>query len=281
MDLAFAIGGDAMTTKTVDPRSQRSLEPTHLDTILICLLGSFRVLRDGRQLDVLITGKSMALLSTLALRIQCGMPREALLETLWPEQDFAQATESLNSLVYSLHRRLRTESRGASAIVHDNGSYHLNTTHYSTDIVDFDALVAGGNRLVARSEEPEAAVLYERAAVLYRGDLCIGTDVYAIIERERLRANFLTILAWLADRAYRESDYAGALEHARKLLAVDPYREDAHRIVMRAHVRMNERSQALRQYRLCEQVLRLEFDAIPETPTTELFDRIRLDTSSI
>jgi DNA-binding SARP family transcriptional activator len=96
-----------------------------------------------------------------------------------------------------------------------------------------------------------------------------------VIERERLRANFLTILAWLANRSYREADYSSALEYASRLLANDPCREDAHRVIMRAHVHRGERAQALRQYHLCEQVLRCEFDIAPETATTALFDRIR------
>jgi hypothetical protein len=45
---------------------------------------------------------------------------------------------------------------------------------------------------------------------------------------------------------------------------------------MRCYVRLGERAQALHQYRLCEAMLRSEFQATPEPATTELFDRIRL-----
>jgi hypothetical protein len=44
---------------------------------------------------------------------------------------------------------------------------------------------------------------------------------------------------------------------------------------MRVHVRRDERAQALRQYQVCEHVLRREFDAMPEALTCELFDQIR------
>jgi DNA-binding SARP family transcriptional activator len=50
---------------------------------------------------------------------------------------------------------------------------------------------------------------------------------------------------------------------------------------MRCHVRRGERSQALRQYRLCQQILRAEFDAAPEPATEALFEQVRLAPSAI
>jgi DNA-binding SARP family transcriptional activator len=251
-------------------------------TILVCLLGSFRLEHDDRPLDLLIAGKAMTLLAALALHLDSGVPREALLETLWPEQDATQSTVSLNSLVYSLHRRMRDDAHEAAAVVYANGSYFLNrAAGYSTDIARFDALFSRASWLATIGNEAETLVKYRQCVDLYRGDLCTGTDVHAVIERERLRANFLTALTWLAHHALRHGDCAAALHHALRLLACDPCCEDAHRVVMRARLRQGERAQALRQYRLCEHVLRSEFDAAPETLTTELFDRIRTDPGSV
>ena len=64
-------------------------------------------------------------------------------------------------------------------------------------------------------------------------------------------------------------------------LICDPCREDGYRLAMRAYVRRGERAQALRQYRLCEHVLRREFDTAPEPLTTELFERIRASPAGV
>jgi DNA-binding SARP family transcriptional activator len=256
------------------------MEPTA--NVLVCLLGNFRLLRCGEPLDLPIAGKAMALLSQLGLHLNSGVPREGLLEVLWPEQDAAHSMVSLNSLVYSVQRRLRDGTRDAAAVIYRNGCYYLNAAAgVSTDVAQFDTLADRGNRLAAAGQESAATLYYTHAIELYRGDLCTGDNVYAVIERERLRASFLTILAWLADRANQAGDDAAALGYALQLLACDPCREDAHRVVMRAHVRRGERAQAMRQYRLCEQALRREFEAAPEVQTTELFNRIRLDPTSI
>jgi DNA-binding SARP family transcriptional activator len=260
----------------------QSSPPDRSDPILVCLLGTFRVLRHGEPVDRLVAGKAMTLLSTLALHLESGVPREALLDTLWPEQDITQSTVSLHSLVYTLQQRLRHSSHRETALLYANGSYYLNRgAGCTTDIAHFDELVATAHSLAVAGEETAARGRYEAATALYRGDLCTGTDVYAVIERERLRASFLTVLAWLADHAYRGEDYGATLHYALLLLTYDPCREDAHRLVMRARLRRGERAQALRQYRLCEHVLRREFDTAPEPLTTELFDRIRTDPAGV
>lgn len=80
---------------------------------------------------------------------------------------------------------------------------------------------------------------------------------------------------------FKVTDYAVSLRYSQLLLTLDPYREDAHRLAMRCYVRRGERSQALRQYRLCVHALRAEFDAAPEPATTALFDEVRANPGTV
>ena len=89
-------------------------------------------------------------------------------------------------------------------------------------------------------------------------------------ERERLRARHLTLLARTASYYYERGDIERCLELAQRLLVHDPCREDAHRLVMRSHVLLGARAQALRQFRFCTEILRSEFDAEPEEATIAL-----------
>jgi DNA-binding SARP family transcriptional activator len=257
----------------------RGLEPSgHQQdrAMLICLLGSFRLLWCGQPRNVFISGKALTLLSLLALHLESGVTRESILNILWPEQDTKHGHDSLHNLVYSLQRRLRDDFHDAPALVFATGSYYLNRdSGFTTDIAAFDALVSSADRCKRIGQIPQAVDRYEKAVALYRGDLSFNLDVTAIVERERLRASFLTILCWLADHAFQSAHDEAALHYALRLLASDPCREDAHRLAMRAYVRRGERAQALRQYRLCEEVLRREFDAAPEALTTDLFESIR------
>jgi DNA-binding SARP family transcriptional activator len=249
--------------------------------VLICLLGRFRILARGEPRPI-AGGKAEALLSTLALADCEGIPRDSLLLSIWPTGEPALAGQSLNSLVYSLHKRLGVDLDGAAPVLHVDGWYRLNLeAGVGVDTHCFDHQAAAGE-WHARTGDPDASrVAYQRAVELYRGDLCVGTDVQALVERERLRASYLTLLARLADLHFAAGEYTACLDHALSLLAHDSCREDAHRLVMRCFVRRGERAQALHQYRVCESILKAEFSAAPEPATISLFDQVRIAPDTV
>jgi DNA-binding SARP family transcriptional activator len=249
--------------------------------ILVCLLGNFRVLKCGQP--VAIHGlKVEGLLRFLGLQHQYAVPRDLILETLWPGHDPGLAGKSLNSLLYCLRKSLAVGGRNNAPVLHEDGYYRLNKeAGVCIDIACFEDLVKTGDQYVHAGNTSAAVPFYMQAAQLYQGDLCGGTELNAVIERERLRAHFLTLSARLADHFFSLDDYAVCLHYANRLLENDACREDAHRLLMRCYVRQGERAQALRQYRLCESILRAEFDAAPERRTTLLFDQVRLNPDTI
>src|SRR5581483_1928271 len=250
--------------------------------VLICLLGSFRLCSAGRAVQARGGGKTEALLSCLALGPISGIARAALLDAVWPGSEPVLAGQSLNSLLYSLHKLVGDALGGAPPVLRRDSWYRLNReAGVSTDVEQFHALADAGESRGHEGDTPGAMAAYRRALDLYRGDLCVSTDLSSVMERERLRARYLTLLARLADYYYAAGDYVAGLDHALRLLATDPCREDAHRLEMRCYLRQGQRAQALRQYRLCEQVLRVEFDAPPEPATRALFEQVRLDPGSV
>ncbi len=245
--------------------------------VLVCLLGPFRLLKRGQPVALGSGGKTEALLSALALPGGRRLTRATLLSLLYPDQDIALAGQALNSLVYTLKKRLADALAGAPPVLHDDGGYWLNVeAGVATDVAAFESHAACGDQAARLGCMDMAALHYHRAAALYRGDLEAASDLCAVVERERLRIRCLTLLARLADLHFAQADYAACLEDAWRLLSRDPYREDAHRLVMQCYVRLGERAQALHQFRLCQDLLRAEFDAAPEPATVALFNQIRV-----
>lgn len=252
------------------------------DPVLICLFGSFRLFRLGVTVPVRSGGKTESLLSCLALRDGHRVPKDTIMDLLWPEADLSRAARSLTTLVHDVRRLLASALAGASPVLYAEGSYALNAdAGVAVDVDRFDALAATGERSMLAGDPEEAIRSWREAVRLYRGDISAGPGVHAIIERERLRALYLTLLARLADQALGARQHAEALGYARRLLRHDPCREDAHRVVMRCHVRLGERAQALRQYAVCRQILHREFGVPPEPSTDALFARVRLDPASV
>lgn len=251
-------------------------------SVTVCLLGAFRVLSHGVPVAMRPGGKSEQLLAALALAERGGIDREALIGMVWPSSDGALAAQSLNTLVYSLHRVLGHALDGRPPVLHDSGRYRLNHEDgVVTDVGMFDAATAAGDLAHRAGDHVTAMASYGTAVVLYTGDLIAGTYVQHVLERERLRARYLSARARLADHHFGLGEYEASLSHALGLLALDACREDAHRLVMRCHVRLGERAQALRQYQLCRRVLALEFGAVPEAATDALYDVVRLEPSRV
>jgi DNA-binding SARP family transcriptional activator len=245
-------------------------------------LGNFRLLTHGQPVAVRSGGKTEALLTYVAMATRQGVPRETLL----PESEVPLAANALNNLVHALRGRLSPALGGASPVVHTGGYYRLNQEAGLAVDVNLFKLLAAQSALHARQgDRSTAAALAERAVLLYGGDLRLAfseaSTAYAIFERDRLRATCLELLMRLADDAFERGDFEACQVYALRLLADDPCREDAHRVVMRCYVRLGERAQALRHYQTVQAVLRAEFDIEPEPATRELYEQIRLDPSAV
>lgn len=250
--------------------------------IFICLLGTFRLLKAGQVVTLRNAGKTRSLLSLLAVAREHRVSREALLDSMWPDVDISLASQSLNNLVYLVRKLLSDHLHGAEPVSAADGYYQLNVrAGIGLDITRFEELFELGQAQARAGDRAAAVASYTCAAELYQGDLCGGDEICQVIERERLRALYLTILARLAGDYKVNGDCTSCLKYARQLLSIDPCREDAHRLVMRCNVQLGERAQALRQYRLCETLLEAEFGAAPEAATRLLFDQIRLEPEKV
>ena len=248
--------------------------------ILVCLFGHFHVCVAGRTVS--LGGKSQALLSCLALDPGSLIARDTLLETIWPDTETALARHALVNLVYNLHKLLGPEIGDHSPVLCEEGACFLNVqAGVWTDVACFQDLISAGDRHARAGRRNDAFANFYSAARLYDGDLSAGEHPQTIITREHLRAQYLQLLARLADYLYDQRDYVESLNYCLRLLRYDHCREDAHRIAMRCYVRLGQRAQALRQYQLCVNMLRIEFDATPEPATTALFEQIRLTPLTI
>ena len=227
----------------------------------VCLrvLGGFELIGAGGESLALSGRKLRALVALLGLPPSRGWSRERLTAVLWGERDEELARGSLRQALAELRRLL-----GEQVLLADRDTVAIDPAAVTVDAADFCALCAASQ--------------WERAALLYRGDLLSGVSLpngafadWLLVERTRLHDLAIRALGHLLDR----QDGAQAIATARRLLELDPGREDIHRVLMRLYAAAGDRSQALRQYQLCRDYLQSDLGVEPEAETERLFQELR------
>ena len=100
-------------------------------------------------------------------------------------------------------------------------------------------------------------------------------EEWQFLEAEALSRELAEVLTRLATGLIAGGDYAAAAVHARRLLALDPLNEEAHRLLMRLYAYGGDQAAALRQYRECVRILDQDLGVAPLSETTELYQAIR------
>ena len=239
----------------------------------IFLLGGLQVRRSGEAVTSFMSSKVPALLAYLAVT---GRPhqREALASLLWGEMPDAAAANNLRQALSNLRKLFEPHL----LITRDTVAFNPEAPH-RLDVASFGDLL----RLSGGQPTGQRVGLLRQALALYQGEFLEGVYVrdapdfedWALVERVRLREMALHALDTLTQLLLESGDCQGAIDASARLLAMDPWREEAHRWRMLALARCQQTSAALAQYQSCRTVLRREFDAEPSTETTELYQRIR------
>ena len=114
-----------------------------------------------------------------------------------------------------------------------------------------------------------------RAVSLYGGEFLPQVDDdWALLERQRLHMLYLDALYQLTASCAHANDHTRAIAYGRRLAAIEPLREDVHRILMRAYVASGNRGKAVEQYRICQGELGSELGIQPMPETQSLFREI-------
>ena len=133
------------------------------------------------------------------------------------------------------------------------------------------------------AESKDAASNCRRAVQLYGGEFLAGFyvrnapefEAWMLAEKDRLRETLLHCLETLAGQAVAQNDVQQAIAFTRRIVEIEPWREDAQRRLIELLAESGQRTAALKQYELCRQVLLEELGVEPEAETTTLFEAVR------
>ena len=241
-----------------------------MTTLHLTLLGTpqIQLVEDGEETAVteFASFKVQAILFYLAHSKQ-PCPREKLIGLLWPDVPTDNARTSLRSALYNLQKKCpdvlsvnrKTVAIGAECTL-------------LTDVARFCAAVATDDLTDLRT-----------AVSLYRGEFLDGFTIedapefeyWRVLEKERLHQQMLDSLQKLITHDMQTNLLSDAILNLRRLLKLEPWREEAHRQLMDTLARAGQFNEALRQYDQCVQILEAEFGLPPMPETEKIAERIR------
>jgi LuxR family transcriptional regulator, maltose regulon positive regulatory protein len=248
------------------------------------LFGNFNVYRAGRQLAIAAKGAVAELSRYLVAHAGRGIPRDELLELVWPDANHDRAVHRLHVAVSTLRRELngraRPSRREKTPLRLEDDRYYLAADAIITDCELFEAYYRQGKADRARAEYASAAHSFRAAVAVYAGEF-VADRPYAEWAEQR-RTHFaerrLDMLDWLCEHALRESDMMSMLDYGREILEIDNLRERTYRHLMRAYYYLGDRGLAIRQYRACADVLHSELGVNPSQQTQQLHRAISDDS---
>src|SRR5690242_730617 len=232
------------------------------------LLGRFSVTSGGGDACLnLPTKKTGALLAYLGMSRDFAASREELAALLWGGCSDQQARQSLRQAL----ALLRKEIGMANALVADTRMVRLDPAYWSIDARDFGAL--------ARSASEDDLA---RAAQLLSGDFLTGLNIdeesfeeWIAEQRTRLQMAASQLCETFVKQPDLVRDKDLALAAVDQLTALDPLREDWHRIAIALYARYRGKNEALARANHFAGLLMRELGVNPEPETRAMLDNMK------
>jgi DNA-binding SARP family transcriptional activator len=205
--------------------------------------------------------KTQALLALLALANSRPLLRRTVTRLLWSARDQPQAAGSLRQAVHELQPCLQ----GLRGI---NFRADRTTLSLEGSTIWVDALEVSR----ATVSRPEALDLLRGPLLEELFGLDPAFDSWLKSERRRIAANAAGVAAAVLSA---QSDSAGTIAAAERLLFIDPAHEGGWRALMAAYAARGERAAALDAFERCSASLSEIARTSPSPQTVELMEQIR------
>ena len=225
------------------------------------LFGHAEVTLGGAPFALATPRKSLQVLAYLLLHRSAPVARDYLAFLLYPDDEESAARAKLRATLSELPKILPQPASAYVTIDTDKVAWNRDAELW-LDVDAFVEAAADQNRL-------------DEAIELYRGDLVPEIyDEWLDAIRERHRNTYLRCLSERVSRARRAADLGLAIETARKVLVVDPWREDMVRRIIAMRYESGDRAGALSEYGAFAKRLREEMSAEPMPETASVVERI-------
>jgi DNA-binding SARP family transcriptional activator/CRP-like cAMP-binding protein len=252
---------------------------TGIPQIQINVLGKFQLFRGetpaaGKEWSA---KRPQLLLKALITRGAVNVPRDLLIEDLWPDTAPDGGKRNFKVVLHRLRKALGNLTETGSPYIWYKG----NTTSLNRDLVrlDIDEFLSRCKRArkAGQAGDAKGAVVYGNSAIeLYKGDY-LEDELYTswtMLKREEIRALYIDILRRTAAHYDNQGSSRKAIDLYKLVIKTDPTLEEAYQKLMLTYSKLAMRTEAIRVYNECRGVLGRELGVEPDKLTTSIYERI-------
>jgi DNA-binding SARP family transcriptional activator len=260
---------------------RKTIQRTTLPHLRFQTLGGFRLWRGKTMVeDKEWEGhQPQLLLKAIIARGPKGVPKDVLMEDLWPETSPELAEMNFKVNLHRLRKTLEPamDKMFGSSYVHLKANLvSLDPELCRVDVEEFTSLYKNGRKKEDGGEIKGAIFLYKQAMEIYDGDY-LAEELYytwAGEKREELRRKFIDLLYRLARLYEAQGSIMKAIDCYNKVVQADSLAEPAYRSLMLLLAQRGMRNAALRTYQDCKQSIKKILNMEPEEATTAIYRKI-------
>jgi ATP/maltotriose-dependent transcriptional regulator MalT/DNA-binding SARP family transcriptional activator len=262
---------------------RRAVYRSGLPRIDIITLGGFSVLKDRR---IPIAGRQWAgnrpklLLKSIVVHGGRDIPKDILIEDLWPDSDAEAAAKNFKVTLHRLRKILEPELNRelGSAYLHLKDNHvSLDPALCRIDAEDFLALVKEVRKTADRGSPEELIGRCVQAVALYGGEF-LPEEPYlpwAEMKRTLLRETYLELLLKMVDLYSARNRLERAVDCCKQMLQTDPTSDPACQRLMELYRRQGRRAAALKVYEAFKTYLISDIGVDPDPETTAMYRKLQ------
>lgn len=249
--------------------------------VKIFALGGFKVMVNDQPLQ--FTRKAQqrpldllkALLAAGGIK---GVKKSRMCDMLWPDSDGDAAESALSTTLHRLRKLLKNDQ----AVKLEDGRISLNQRICWADIWHLQALLDNLNAALQAGHEfkeldPSTLSMLRKAIALHSGEFLAEETPekqWAIPMRDQLRegvAGCCLRIGEILENLERQEEALFLYRQGRK---IDPLNETFYQSLLACYSRLGRRSEAIREYRRCRQILAEHLDCEPSARTRALYESL-------
>lgn len=256
------------------------VEAEKVTDLTIKTLGFVEIYRDRSKpfaSDAWTTRRSRDIFCYIATSNHRRVDKEVLIDAFWGEEDLAAIEKNFHPTISHIRKALNSrQSFKQNFLVFRDGAYQLNPELvYSIDTEEFETAISEAEKAKREKNIENFRKNLEIANELYRGEFMSGIyEDWADERRGFYNEQHSRVLNALAKLAFSEKSWSNALKFANQILQNDPFREDAHRLIMKVYAGQGKRSSVVEQFENLQELLKKELGVAPAPETRKIYQEL-------